>query len=1013
MSYNQIYSLSEYDQSVETIGKEKLESILGIKATTLSELIKNDFPVPKGFIISSEAVEDYFGDSLKPKETEENKEPPANEGEGDEEPDETPDSPLSVPVDNDAPLDISPSLWDQILENVKKLEEALNAKFGGGENPLFLCVRPSPTIQIPHILESVFNIGITQESTKALASKSSDPKEIWNSYQETIKNYGVSTANIQADKFDEIINNVKGEKDELEPEDYPKICDNFKELIENESGNQYPEEPLTDLKMAIKKVFDSWNSQKAKEYFQENSIVQTSTYPAVIVQVSILNAKTNSISTRDPTSGQGSAPSFEGIEEYTPKSIENLEALMKKLDLHYRETEKFDFQVDKDDQVWISKFEVIKKPPGIESELRFIVNYVKDGILRREDAINKFDLDEVIKGSKGVISDEDLKEATTVTKEENQAENNVEIQEEEEDKEEGEAEAEGEKQPVEAESEKVLVRGIPGATGYSTGQLAFSADKAAELHEGEQEYIYVAKTCNSEDFTAISQSKGVITYDTDAETSYAAAIATYVGVPCVIGCPKGLNLDLEEMELKIGEKSVHEGDAVTLAVKDDGMAIVFIGTLPIQQSTITLASLTENPEIQQIIQWGDEIRNERRKKQETETKKEGEGETSNVDANKVQSKSLLIYATTDNPDDASRARSLGAEGVGLCNTDQFLLGDRTDMLQKLLIGHNEEEDRDATRQEIEDQLNGEFGNLLETMNGYPVFIRLSDPQIKDYLPDILELIEDMAITQFKKEKGEEIEEEDIHEKRVTLESVKSLYDDNPVVGLRGIRLILQVPGLLRAILRAIIDNCYSCAEKELQTDVYISLPFVTCVEEIKEAKKVLDAIVPLIAKEHPLNENDEDNETEPIKPKFAIASMIEVPRTALIADQIASNCDAIIFNLDILSQQACSIDLNEAETTFLPQYALMHIFNIGEEGKESPLTNIDIDGVGKLLEIGLKKAKEANPNVIVGVAGKQCQSPEAITLLSKLGFDFVSVPVDSLPVVRLAAAKAAIAENTE
>ena len=177
---------------------------------------------------------------------------------------------------------------------------------------------------------------------------------------------------------------------------------------------------------------------------------------------------------------------------------------------------------------------------------------------------------------------------------------------------------------------------------------------------------------------------------------------------------------------------------------------------------------------------------------------------------------------------------------------------------------------------------------------------------------------------------------------------------------------------------------------------------------------MLDAVVPLIAKEHPLNENDdEENETEPIRPKFSIASMIEVPRAALIADQIATQCEAIVFNLDILAQQACTIDLNEAESSFLPHYALMHVFDIGEDGKESPISNIDENGVGKLLEIGLKKAKEANPNVIVGVAGKQCQTPEAISFLNRIGFDFVSVPADSLPVVRLAAAKATIADDAK
>ena len=200
MSDTPIYSLSEYDQAVNAIGKENLESVLGIKGATLSELLKNDFPVPRGFIITSAAVENYFGDTFKPKDDTKNNEEQAGEENTEEEQDQTPDSPLSVPPDENAQLEISSSLWNEILDNLKKLEDAQGGKFGGTENPIFLCVRPSPSSSMTHILSSVFNIGYTQESTQALAAQSSDPKEVWNVFQEMIRNYGTSTVNISAEQ---------------------------------------------------------------------------------------------------------------------------------------------------------------------------------------------------------------------------------------------------------------------------------------------------------------------------------------------------------------------------------------------------------------------------------------------------------------------------------------------------------------------------------------------------------------------------------------------------------------------------------------------------------------------------------------------------------------------------------------------------------------------------------------------------------------------------------------------
>lgn len=1055
MSSKPIYSLSEYDSVVSDVGQENISANLGIKGANLADLIKNDFPVPKGFVITPSVLKEYYGntfqkaDSLQT-ESKDNAENQKQDGEEEQEGEteenqenqDEANSSLSNPTETATLPEITDAFWQQVIANVKKLEESTGKQFGG-DNPLFLCVRPSPINEIPHLIESVFNIGFTQDSIQALANKSQDPKSVWTMYQEMIRNYGISTANVPNDKFDEIINDVKGEKEELENEDYPTICTNFKELIQNETENPYPEDVYHDLKTAIQKVFDSWKTDKVTQYLQENSIDQGTDFPAVIIEESILNAKTNSITTRDPTTGQGGPPNFEGVDDYPQAAIDNLVELMKKLDSHYKESEKFTFLADLDNQIWITKFEVLKKPEGLESELKFIVNYVKEGILTKEDALNKLDLNTFMDNQQPFVSDEDLRAAMSNSKqdeEQQEPENDDEdeIEEEDEDRDEPPSKShrrkdrhqkqKGRKEPKEKPEEigeNELVRGIVGSPGFSVAALAFSADKAAEFREGEQEYIYIAKTCTPEDFETISRSKGIITYDASQGTSFAAAVAAYMNIPCVIGCPKKMKLDMEEMAVTYNKKSVHEGDTVTLAVKDD-IASVFIGSLPLQQSEISNSTLIENPDVQQIIQWGDELRDEKlkpyrkipikkpKKNEDDETEDDEQQQSSAPPQQEEQPEpevefplkapALMIYATTDNAEDAAKARTLGAEGVGLCNTDQMLLGERTDLIQRLLIGHNEEEDRDATRQEIEEQVGGDYSGLLDTMNGYPVFFRLSDTQVKEYLPDVLELIEEMTIMQFKKSKGEEVEEEDIHEKRVTLEGTKFYYDENPLVGLRGMRLLLSVPGLLRSIFRGILESAYSAAEKDTETFIYVTLPFVTCPAEIDEARKVLDLALPQIVKEH------QDSETE-IKPVIKLASMIEVPRAALIADQLAAKCDALLFNMDILAQQSCTIDLAEAETTFLPQYALMHVFDLGAQGRQNPLTNLDFEGVSKILEIGLQKAKEGNSKILVGVTGKQCNTPEAISYFTKLGFDFVSVDVDSLPIVRLAAAKAIIQEN--
>ena len=883
-----VVNFSDYDSAVSSAGDSGLDSLLGHKGKMLCELTKRDFPVPPGFVVCSTAVKAYF-------ESEE---------------------PNSLPED----------VISQIRDNIQKIESSTGKKFGG-ENPLFLCIRCSPSTNFPHdLIPFVPLIGRTQDSTQALAASSEDPKSVWNVYIEQLK---AAAPSIAAEKFEDVEGEVKGEKDELEAEDMPELCNRYKELILSETETPVTDDPVDELKDALQKCCNAWNSEKVIEYRNENQI-EEGQFPAFIVEMVIMgNHKTNTLVSRDPVTGQANEVSFDGMDD-SPACVDKVKDILHKLDFQYRESAKIDFQVD-GDNVYICKCDITKKPE--DAELRFLINYVKDGILPKDDLIKTIDVDELNKDTKEipVISEEDLQ----------------------------------------ASDEKIFAKATGAAPGYGCGQLAFTPEKAAELHEGEQDYIYICKTAKQEDYKTIADSKGVITYDPSPENSYAVAVAKYARIPAIIGLPpKKVKLDMEEMSLSIKEVSINEGDVVTI---DGNAGTIYSGDIPFQPIP---PSVFEQPEFQQIAEAGDEFR--------FSTRKDGKH-------------ALMIYATAENPDDAAQAREKGAEGIGLCNTDSLLLGDSVESLQRLIIGHEEEEDRDATRQGIEDAISGEIGGMLEALGGFPIVLRLSDNQLKEYLPDILELIDEVETLKYKKSKGEEIEEEEIHEKVESLNLLKSLYDENPMVGIRGIRLSLHVPGLLRAQIRAIVEAGFSVAEKEIEAQPIIALPFLSDISELLAVKPILNEAIQQIAKDH------EENEAE-VHPKFKLAAMIEVPRAVFITGELAKECDALIFNTDLLIQQIDGVDAEDADSTFMPQYSQMGI------SEKNPIDDIDEEGLGRLLEIGVKKAKEANSQILVGVTGKLCNSPKAIFLFHKIGFDFVSCSVDALLNVRLAAARAILSD---
>jgi pyruvate,orthophosphate dikinase len=348
---------------------------------------------------------------------------------------------------------------------------------------------------------------------------------------------------------------------------------------------------------------------------------------------------------------------------------------------------------------------------------------------------------------------------------------------------------------------------------------------------------------------------------------------------------------------------------------------------------------------------------------------------------------LLLYANADSAEAVQRARALGAEGIGLYRTDQFLLGERTELIQRIVLS-DDPEDREAALQELEEGLTGDFSGLFDSVSGFPCVVRLADASMQEYLPSLFDLIEEVTIMQFKKQKGAETEAEELQEREKTLERVQTYYEQNPGVGLRGVRISLCVAGLLKAQLRAAIEALHGAAERGGTPQIQLLVPFPICADEVAKVKAELKTAATAINKEH----------ESPVS--LELGSGIEVPRAAIIAEKLAEQSDLLVFGTNELTEFAFGYAREDAEKEFLPQYLELEVL------PQSPFEVLDQEGVGELVRIGVEGARAQQPSIVIGVAGDNCGDPQTIRFLNALGVNFVSCSASALPLARLAAAQA-------
>lgn len=1010
MSKRLVYALSEHAETIEALGKDGMNSVLGTRGAHLVELASLDVPIIPGFTIASEACASYLSNDPKklpsglwddvkaavakleeetgrkfggtipepkkeeeekkeaPVEEEEKKEAPVEEEEKKEKKEEEEEKKEEPPKEEEEKKEAGNEEEEkkQNEEEEKKEEEKKEEPVPEKSEPrmpLILAVRYGAEVDLDLSSLSVFNIGLNDITVPELALMSENAKWAWDLYLKQIIEWSKVQNKVDQSKFDEIIKTVIEEKEveqleDLEAADLEKIVTDVKEMLEKE-GKPYPQDVMKQLKNAVKSVYKAWGDSDTLEKRKEKGGAPEQG-TAVTIMLQALTDMSNAsgfggYTSRNPDTGENvmtgtwyantRAPADpeknQGVAalEQVTASYESLKEMNLSLEKKHKSVIEVKYVVERGDLYILSVKPREVKGMGL---LKLHVDFVNDEVITKEECIERTSIKDLMALMEPFFSAADL----------------------------------------EANEEKLFGKGQSPAPGFRVGTVCLSGDKMQEAIEQEQDPILFIDAVKEKDIPLLSDAKGLVTKVGDANCK-AALVAKSKGVTAVLGIK--FKIDREEGTITLGEKVLQEGDVVSLHGET--------GSVYMAQIPLTSLNPEEHPELQQILAWADEIR--------------------------TKESSLKLFVNADNDEDAKRGRELGAEGIGLWKTDQLFTGDRAELMQRILMT-DEEEDRDEALQTLEEGLTGDFSGLFEAMTEYPVTITLGDPPIEEFIPNLLEVLDEVTTMQEKrqleeaekKEKQKEEEEEaadpeepheeeeedeevlEMRQKLKTLEKVRAYHERNPVIGLRGMRFSLCVPGILKAQLRAICEAACAAADREAPAMIQVVIPFVCCEGEVSKVVTELQTTLTTILKEH-------ENPAE-----IKLGTMIEVPRAALVAEDIAKHSECLTFDTNVLTEMSFGMSKEEAEKAFLGQYKNLGIF------EQTPFDSIDEEGVGQLISMAIDGARKAKPDIEIGIAG-DAGDLKSMLFFHKLGVSHVSLPIPKIPLARLAMAQAVLLKKKE
>ena len=920
-------------------GAKETKALLGGKGLGLAQMTESKVPVPAGFTITTEVCDYYSKNKSYPK-----------------------------------------GLEKAVDENIKKLEKAMNMKFGDVNKPLLVSVRSGAAISMPGMMDTILNLGINEEVVNGIVAKTGNPRFAWDAYRRFIQMFGDVAMGVDHDKFEEILQEKKNsiasrvgkiEKEvkdtDLDVEDLKDVVAKYKAMYKKEKGEEFPEEPREQLFNAINAVFRSWNNPRAEAYRKLNDI-RGLLGTAVNVQAMVFGNMGDTSATgvcfsRNPSTGENKfygeflinaqgedvvagirtpqeitlegslewaknngiseeerKAKYPSLEEVMPAVYKQLVSYKNQLEKYYSDMQDMEFTIQE------GKLYMLQTRNGKRTgaaAVRIAVELAEAKIISKEEAImrvNPSDLDQLLHP----MFDASAKKTA-----------------------------------------KVLAKGLNASPGAAVGKVVFSAERAEAMKEAGEQSILVRIETSPEDIKGMNAAEGILTAR-GGSTSHAAVVARGMGKCCVAGC-SALEIDYAAKSMKVGEETVKEGDYISI---DGSTGEVMLGKVATKE-----AEMSED--FRKLMEWADSMRK------------------------------LEVHTNADTPHDASVARSFGAEGIGLCRTEHmFFNADRIKSVRQLILVAEEvkqlKEKLEAaekigdkkTIEEIEplykeprklydDALNSilpmqreDFIGIFTAMNGYPVTVRLLDPPLHEFIPH-----EDSQLQELSKEMN------------VSFDKLKAIRDGlhefNPMLGHRGCRLGITYPEIYDMQARAIIEAAVKVQKNGVDVHPEIMIPLVGTVKELKIIK---DRIIKIA---------EEVFEKEGSKVAYRVGTMIEVPRAALVADKIAQEAEFFSFGTNDLTQMGGGFSRDDAGK-FLKDYVNKEIY------ERDPFQSLDQEGIGELLRIGVTKGRSTNKKLTVGICGEHGGDPATIMFCNDIGLDYVSCSPYRVPIARLAAAQGAI-----
>ncbi|MGW3506906.1 pyruvate, phosphate dikinase [Streptomyces sp. NPDC000994] len=832
------------------------------------------------------------------------------------------------------------ALRDEVSAHLDALEQKMGKKLGQPDDPLLVSVRSGAKFSMPGMMDTVLNIGLSDKSVQGLAKQAGDDRFAWDSYRRLIQMFGKTVLGVEGELFEDALDKAKETKKvtvdtELEAADLKNLVTTFKKIVKKEAGRDFPQDPREQMDLAIKAVFDSWNGERAKLYRRQERIPHDLGTAVNICSMVFGNlgpdSGTGVAFTRDPASGQQGVygdylQNAQG--EDVVAGIRNTVPLA--------ELERID------GKSYDRLMQIMKTLENHYKDLCDIEFTIERGQLwMLQTRVGKRTAGAAFRIATQLVDQGLIDEAEALKRV-----NGAQL-----------AQLMFPRFDEEAKVAQVA-RGIAASPGAAVGKAVFDSYTAVKWSRSGEKVILVRRETNPDDLDGMIAAEGILT-SRGGKTSHAAVVARGMGKTCVCGA-EDLEVDTKRRRMTVpGGHVVEEGDVISI---DGSSGKVYLGEVPVVPSP--------------VVEYF-----EGRMHPGADDADELVEAVHRMMAFADRKRRLRVRANADNAEDALRARRFGAQGIGLCRTEHMFLGDRRGLVERLILADTQAEREESLKQLLPLQKQ-DFVELFEAMDGLPVTVRLLDPPLHEFLPDITELSVRVALAESRQEPHE-------NELRL-LQAVHRLHEQNPMLGLRGVRLGLVVPGLFTMQVRAIAEAAAERRAAKGDPRAEIMIPLVGTVQELEIVREEADQVIA------------EVEAATGTRLKLAIGTMIELPRAALTAGQIAEAAEFFSFGTNDLTQTVWGFSRDDVEASFFTAYLEKGIFGV------SPFETIDRDGVGSLVKSAVEAGRATRPDLKLGVCGEHGGDPESVHFFHEVGLDYVSCSPFRIPVARLEAGRASV-----